>query len=103
MEQTGGLDEEGCHDHRHHKLHHSLVNGFAPELMILQFHLVGDPLGLHDPAHEDGREQAGNGHQAGIGDVVHNVKQLANGTVGQCDFKVEYIVAQADNDRADSS
>ena len=62
-------------------------------------HLADDPLGTHHPAHQNAGEQADEGHQEAVADVVHHVQQLGLAAGGQRQFKVQRIVSQADQHR----
>ena len=94
--KAGGGQKQDEHDHGHDVLHHHAVKLCPAKVLAVFLNLGDDPLRAHDPADEDARQQADEGHEEAVADVVHHVEQLRGRAVGQRQLKVERVVAEAD-------
>ena len=65
-------------------------------MLAVFLHLVDDPLGADDPANQDAGEEADEGHQETVADVVHHIQKLSGAAVGQGQLEVEHVIAQTD-------
>ena len=91
------LKKQNQHNHRCDEANHDGVHFLAAEVFAVSFHLVDDVIRGYDPADEDRGEQGDQRHHEAVADVIHDIQQLAGGTVGQLHLKVEDAVAQGDD------
>ncbi len=78
-------------------LDHNGIESLAAELETAESDLVNNGLGLDDPANKDAACDCNNRHKDVVADIVENVENLCNATVGKGHLEVEDIVAEADD------
>ena len=97
-EQTDRLKQQDQQHDWSHKLNHDDIQRFALEFELTLGNFVDDDLRLNNPADQDAGQECNQRHKDIVAEIVHNIKNLSDGAVGQCQFEVQCIVAQADND-----
>ena len=99
--KTRGGQKQNEHDHGNNVAHHHAVELCAAEVLAVFLDLGDDPLRPHNPADQNARQQADEGHEETVADVVHHVEQLRGRTVGQRQLEVERVVTKADENCRD--
>lgn len=92
------LQEENEHDHRHDVLDHDPVEALEAELATAVLDFLDNPGRTDDPADQDRREHRDERHHEAVADVVHEIQELANASVGQRELNIELAVSQRDDD-----
>ena len=73
VQKSRGLQEQDHHDHRHNILDHRNIKPLSGKFTIGMFHLLDHPLRLHQPSHQDRREDRDKRHQETVTDIIHDI------------------------------
>ena len=99
-QNPGGLHKQYQHHNRGNIAHHNGVELFAAEGFAVALHLTNDVIRCFDPADQNRGQQRNQRHHNAVADVIHDVQQLADRTVGQFDLEVEHTVSKGNDSRS---
>ncbi len=96
IQKSGRLQKQHSHNDRSHITDHKGVKLLAAEGMAAYFHFFDDPFWLNNPSDKDARQERNGRHQEAVADVIHQIQKLCRLSVRKLQFKIEHIVAEAD-------
>ena len=98
IEDSRRHQEQNKHDDRHCETDHKGITAFHRERFSPVLHLFYDPAGSHDPSDQESREQGDKGHHNTVADIVHQIQELADASVGERQFQIKKAVSERNDD-----
>ena len=92
------LHKQHSHNYRNDIFYHNNIHSFSAEFFAVSLHFVDNPLWFYNPADENAGENCNNRHKEAVADIVHQIQELADASVGERQFQIKKAVPERNDD-----